>query len=47
MVLSSFVAHSWTQKKTNEWILNKMNVRERLLTFINHRKMAFIEHALR
>ena len=33
---------SWTEKKTNEGILNTMDVSERLLTTINHRKMAFI-----
>ena len=38
---------SWTEKKTNEWILNKMDVSERLLTTINRRKMAFVGHRLR
>ena len=38
---------SWTEKKTNEWILNKMDVSERLLTTINRRKMAFVGHILR
>ena len=38
---------SWTEKKTNEWVLNKADVSERLLTTINHSKMAFIGHILR
>ena len=38
---------SWTEKKTNEWILNKMDVSERLLTTINRRKVAFVGHMLR
>ena len=38
---------SWTEKKTNEWILNKMDVSERLLTTVNRRKMASIGHKLR
>ena len=36
---------SWTDKKTNEWILNKIGVSERLLT--NRRKKAFIGHKFR
>ena len=38
---------SWTEKKTNDWILNKIDVSERLVTTINRRKMAFIGHILR
>ena len=38
---------SWTEKKTNEWILSKMDVSERLLKTINLRTMAFIGHILR
>ena len=38
---------SWTENKTNEWILNKMDESERLLTTINRRKKAFIKHILR
>ena len=38
----------WTEKKTKEWILNKMDVSQRLLTTINcRRKMGFIGHTLR
>ena len=38
---------SWTEKKTNERILNKMDESERLLTTINRRKMAFIGYIFR
>ena len=38
---------SWTEKKANEWILNKIDVSERLRTTINRWKMTFIEHILR
>ena len=38
---------SWTDKKTNEWVLNKMNVSKRLLATINCRKMAFVGHIQR
>ena len=37
----------WTEKKTNKWILNKMDVKERLITTINRKKMAFIGHIRR
>ena len=38
---------SRTEKTTNEWILNKMDVSERLLTTIDCRKMSVIGHILR
>ena len=38
---------NWTEKKTNEWLLKKMDASERLLKTINRRKMAFIGHILR
>ena len=38
---------SWTEKKTNEWIRNKMDVSERLLAAINLKKMAFVGHVLK
>ena len=38
---------SWTEKKTNEWVLEKMAVNERLLTTLSRRKMSFIGHILR
>ena len=37
---------SWNEKKTIEWILNKMDVSERLLATINLKKMAFVGHVL-
>ena len=33
---------SWTDKKTNDWVLNKMDVNKRLLATINCRKMALL-----
>ena len=38
---------SWTEKKTNEWVLEKIAVNERLLTTLNRRKMSLIGHILR
>ncbi|KAG1664217.1 Relaxin receptor 2 [Nymphon striatum] len=39
---------SWTERKTNEWVLSRMNCNERvLLTSINERKMTFVGHVLR
>ena len=38
---------SWTDKKTNDWVLNKMNVSKRLLATVNCRQMAFVGHILR
>ena len=37
---------SWTDKKTNAWILENINCKERLLTTIK-RKMSFIGHIIR
>ena len=36
-----------TEKKNNEWVLIKINCKERLLTSINSRKMGFAGHVLR
>ena len=38
---------SWTENKTNEWVLEKMAVNVRLLTTLNRRKMSLIGHILR
>ena len=38
---------SWTENKTNEWVLEKMAVNRRLLTTLNRRKMSLIGHILR
>ena len=38
---------SFTERKTNEWILERMAVKERLLTTLNRRKMAFVGHIFR
>ena len=38
---------SWTAMKSNEWVLEKMVCKERLLTAINRRKISFVGHVLR
>ena len=38
---------SWTDMKSNEWVLEKIDCKERLLTAINRRKMSFVGHILR
>ena len=38
---------SWTEMRSNEWVLEKMDCEERLLTTINRRKMTFVGHVLR
>ena len=35
---------SWTEKKSNDWVLNKMDVSEGLLTTIGRSKMVFVGH---
>ena len=37
----------WTDKKTNEYVLNKIGTSERSLTTIIKRKMAFFGHVFR
>ena len=38
---------SCSEKKTNEWVLNKMDVSKRLLTIINFWTIAFVGHILK
>ena len=38
---------SWTDKKSNEWVLEKMDCKERLLATLNRKKMSFVGHILR
>ena len=39
---------SWTEKKTNDWVLNKAeSCNSRLLNVINRRKLSFVGHVLR
>ena len=38
---------SWTDSKSNEWVLEKMDCKERLLATLNRRKMYFVGHVLR
>ena len=37
----------WTDRKTNEYVLSKIGISERLLTTIVKRKMAFVGHVFR
>jgi len=38
---------SWTAKKTNEWVLNKAEVKRELLDTVKARKLAYYGHAMR
>ena len=38
---------SWTAKKTNEWVLNKVGVKKKLLDTIKARKLAYYGHTMR
>jgi len=38
---------SWTAKKTNEWVLNKVGVKRELLDIVEARKLAYYGHTLR
>ena len=38
---------TWTAKKTNEWVLERMACKERLLITLNRRKISFVGHVLR
>ena len=38
---------SWTEKKTNEWILNKGGVKRKLLDTVKARKLAYYGHTTR
>ena len=38
---------SWTAKKTNEWILNKAEVKRELLDTVEARKLAYYGHTMR
>ena len=39
--------HSWTAKKTNEWVLNKAGVQRELLDTVKARKLAYYGHTMR
>ena len=38
---------SWTAKKTNEWVLNKAEVKRELLDAVKARKLAYYGHNMR
>jgi len=38
---------SWTEKKTNEWILNKAGVKRELLDIVKARKLAYYGQTMR
>jgi len=38
---------SWTAKKTNEWVLNKVGVKRELLDTVKIRKLAYYGHTMR
>ena len=38
---------SWTEKKTNEWVLNKAEVKRELLDTVKARKLAYYGHTMR
>jgi len=37
---------SWTEKKTNEWVLNKAEVKRELLDTVKARKLAYYGHTM-
>ena len=47
MVLPRLLRISWTDRKSNEWVLEKVDCKERLLATINRLKMSFVGHVLR
>jgi len=38
---------SWTAKKTNEWVLNKAEVKRELLDAVKTRKLEYYGHTMR
>jgi len=38
---------SWIEKKTNEEVLQKINIQRRLLNILDERKLSFIGHQMR
>jgi len=45
--LGKILRVSWTAKKTNEWILNKAEVKKELLDTVKARKLEYYGHTLR
>jgi len=46
-VLRKILCVSWTAKKTNEWVLNKVGIKKELLDTIKARKLAYYGHTMR
>jgi len=38
---------SWTEKKTNEWILEKVGVKRDMLPTARYRKLSYYDHVMR
>jgi len=45
--LKKILRVSWTAKKTNKWVLNKVGVKRELLDAVNARKLAYYGHTMR
>jgi len=45
--LRNILRVSWTAKKTNEWVLNKAEVKRELLDIVKARKLAYYDHTMR
>jgi len=45
--LKKILRVSWTAKKTNEWVLNKAEVKRELLDAVKARKLAYCGHPMR
>jgi len=45
--LGKILRVSWTAKKTNEWIRNKVGVKRKLLDTVKARKLAYYGHTMR
>ena len=45
--LTRMLRVSWTAKKTNEWVLNKVGVKRTLLDTVKARKLAYYGHTMR
>jgi len=45
--LRKILLFSWTAKKTNEWVLNKVGVKRELLDTVRARNLAYYGHTMR
>jgi len=46
-LLRKIMRVSWTAKKTNKWVLNKVGVKRELLDSVKPRKLAYYGHTMR